>query len=72
MKLSLLNKVATIGFSIIILATVIDIVIIVWHDITSVSAFPLAYKLIMTVCGWGAIALIGCVFYFCLKRYAKA
>jgi len=71
MKLSLLNKIAAAGLAAIVIGAVIDIMITIVTNDTTLSAMPITYRVAIAACCWTAIAVVGCIIYFVLKKRLK-
>lgn len=71
MKLQLLNKIATVGLIAIVICAVVNIIMTIVNNNNHVTALPVSYKVIIVACGWAAIAVVGCIIYFVLKKHIK-
>lgn len=72
MTLSLLNKIATVGLIAIVTGAAVNIIVTIAGKNNSVSAMPITYRVMITACCWFAIAIVGCIIYFVLKKHIKA
>ena len=71
MKLSLLNKIATVGLVAIVIGAVINIIVTIVDKDKTLSAMPITYRLMITACCWAAIAVVGCIIYFMSRKHIK-
>ena len=71
MNLSLLNKIAAVGFIAIVIGAVINIIITIANKDKILSAMPIISRVMITACCWAAIAVVGCIIYFVLKKRIK-
>lgn len=72
MNLPVLNKIATVGLIAIIVGAVASIIMTIVGKNNSVSAIPVSYKVIIVACCWAAIAIVGCIIYYVIKKHIKA
>ena len=71
MNLHLLKRIAAVGLIAIIVCAVVNIIVTIVGKNNSVTAMPLGYKLLIEICCWSAIIIVGSIIYFVLKKHAK-
>ncbi len=71
MTKSVLNKIAGGGLILLIITAAVDVCVLIIKRNDVLSAVPLSYRIIMTVCCWGGAALVGTIIYLVAKRFVK-